>query len=98
MSSVTIEGSGYLVDASLISDAFGIEPSSVLDLMRRSDITSRCETGVAEDEGRSRLTFYYEGKAVRLIVDAHGAILGRTILPARRQSDTPARFERSVRA
>jgi len=83
MSDVTIETEGFSVDALLIGDAFGIAPMSVPERMRTSQITSRCETGVGEDAGRIRLTFFYEGKAFRLTVDSDGVILTRSTFPVR---------------
>lgn len=74
---VTLSDTGFEVEAALIASAFGLDPASVPDLMRAGAITSRCETGVGEDEGRWRLTFFHKGRALRLTVDATGAILLR---------------------
>ena len=44
---------------------------------------SKDQTGVEEDAGRWRLTFFHGGRALRLIVDAEGTILSRATFPAR---------------
>ncbi|SES07436.1 hypothetical protein SAMN04490244_105209 [Tranquillimonas rosea] len=82
MSTVTFDTDGFVVDAEVVGDAFGIEPEAVPEKMRSGRITSRCEKGVDEDEGRWRLTFFSGGRALRLIVDAKGTILSRSTFPA----------------
>ena len=78
-------GDGFTVDAALLGAGFGIDPAQVPELMRTARITSRCEIGQEEDLGRHRLTFFYNGKALRLTVDAQGTVLKRATF------DTPAR-------
>jgi hypothetical protein len=50
----------------------------VPELLRNGAITSRCERGIGEDEGRFRLTFFHAGRRLRLVVDADGRILQRS--------------------
>ena len=38
------------------------------------------ERGVREDEGRLQLTFFYRGKRLRITVDQHGRIVGRSTI------------------
>lgn len=83
MKQVEINQDGFVVDASLLSDAFRLRSEEVQSLMRDGAITSRCETGVDEDAGQSRLTFHYRDKAVRFVVDQTGTILKRVSFPAR---------------
>ena len=66
------------VDAALIADALGLEPSSVPVRMREGEITAICERGIDEDSGFYRLTFFRAGYRARLIVDSEGAIRQRT--------------------
>ena len=73
---------GFVVDAAVLSAAFDLPPDEVQALMRSGALTSRSETGVGEDAGRSRLTFHYRDRAVRLVVDQTGAILKQTSFPA----------------
>lgn len=78
MNSVTVDGAEFGVDAAIIAEGLGIEPAQVLTAMRERRITSLCERGIAEDEGRSRLTFYFGRRRLRLIVDDIGNILERS--------------------
>jgi hypothetical protein len=98
MSEVRITGSGFEVDAGLIASSFGLDPSGVPGLMRTGAITSRCETGVDEDEGRWRLTFFHGGRALRLTVDGTGAILLRATFDVggRRPRDVGGRRPRTA--
>ena len=57
MTSVEIGENGFVVDAEIIAQAFGIAAPQVQALMRANVITSRCEKGGGEDAGRWRLTF-----------------------------------------
>lgn len=82
MPDVTIGPEGFLIDAGLIADAFGLDPGAVPRLMRGGVISGRTETGVGDDLGRFRLTLYHGGRALRLTVDAGGTILSRATFPA----------------
>ncbi|MHA6346306.1 DUF6522 family protein [Roseivivax sp. CAU 1761] len=80
--SVSVSEAGFEVDAALLAEAFGLPAKAVRTLMRQGRITSRCETGMDEDAGRFRLTFYHDGKALRLTVDGAGTVLKRATFPA----------------
>jgi uncharacterized protein DUF6522 len=80
MTDVEIQKDGFQIDATLLAEEFGLEPSSVPDLLRNGAITSLCERGTGEDEGRHRLTFFHDGRRLRLIVDGTGRILLRTCI------------------
>lgn len=82
MDEVTISADGFTVDAHVLGAAFGLEPANISERLRTGQITSQCETGVDEDAGRWRLTFFHGGRALRLIVDAEGTILSRATFPA----------------
>ncbi len=77
MSDVEIHEGGFVVDAAVLARAFGIPVETVQPMMRDGRITSRCEAGVDEDEGRWRLTFYHEKRACRLTLGEGGEILKR---------------------
>jgi hypothetical protein len=79
---VSVTEGGFVVDAELLGAAFGIEAASVPERLRTAEITSLCETGVEEDAGRWRLTFYRGGRALRVTVDARGTILSRSTFAA----------------
>ncbi len=78
MTEVDVTPDGFVVDATLLADAFGLAPENIHPLMRSGKITSRSETGVDEDAGRSRLTFHYRDRVVRLVVDQSGGVLKQT--------------------
>ncbi len=82
MSKVTFGADGFVVDAEIVGAAFDIPPADVPARLRNGEITSRCETGVDDDAGRWRLTFYSGGRALRLVVDESGTILSRATFPA----------------
>lgn len=84
MGDVTISKDGIVVEAALVGRAFGITPETVRAEMRSGRITSRCEAGVDEDEGRYRMTFYREGRAFRLVVDRAGQVLSQGRFPTGR--------------
>ncbi|WP_235859811.1 DUF6522 family protein [Tranquillimonas rosea] len=71
-----------MVDAEIVGGAFDLPPKDVPARLRNGEITSRCETGIDDDAGRWRLTFYSGGRALRLVVDETGAILSRSTFPA----------------
>ena len=77
---------GVVVDAEILAQAFGIAPSEVQTLMRSQAMTSRCEKGVDEDEGRWRLTFIYQNRAFRMTVDDSNRILSRAKFDVTRQA------------
>lgn len=82
MADVSITSEGFVVDARLIGAAFDLEAATVPERLRAGEITSRSETGVDEDAGRWRLTFYHGGRALRLTVDASGSVLSRSTFAA----------------
>lgn len=86
MSEVTITGSCFEVDAGVIAASFRLDPATVPALMRSGEITSRCETGIEEDAGRWRLTFFHASRALRLTVDGTGAVLQRATFDVGRRA------------
>lgn len=83
MSEVSRSAEGFVVEARVLAEGFGLDPAAVPGLMRAGELTSRCEAGRDEDEGRHRLTFFYRGRALRLTVDSGGAILKRAMFDVR---------------
>ncbi len=73
----------FVIDVALLAGAFNLTEDEIRRRMRNGAITSRCETGVDEDEGRWRLTFYHGNRACRFIVDAAGNVLKSTTFPTR---------------
>jgi hypothetical protein len=84
-------GTGEItVDAAVLGTLLGLPAAEVPALMREGAITSLCERGEGEDEGRYRLSFFYRNRRARLHLDDAGCILrrgvidfGETSLPAR---------------
>ncbi|PVA06633.1 DUF6522 family protein [Thalassorhabdomicrobium marinisediminis] len=71
-----------VVDAADLGPLLGVAPADVPTLMRAGEITSRFETGEGEDAGRMRLTFFYNGKRVRLTCTTQGEVLSTIKTPA----------------
>ena len=53
----------------------GYLPRQLIDEMRRGIVYGVVETGVAEDEGRTRLTFRYRARAWRVVVEPDGTLV-----------------------
>lgn len=80
MPPIAFEDGAIEVDAALVAEGLGIAPSLLLQRLRRREITSLCERGTDEDEGRYRLTFLSRSKRLRLIVDASGNVIKRSTI------------------
>ena len=80
MHEVEIQNGVIQVDASIVGQSLGLEPLQVQNLMRGGKLTSSCERGVDEDAGRYRLTFFHEGRRLRLITDNDGRIIRRSLI------------------
>ena len=78
--SVTFDDDGIEVDATVIAEGMGVQPQEVLDRLRSGTITTRCEKGMDEDDGRYRLTFLSQSRRLQLIVDVSGKILKRGVI------------------
>ncbi|WP_323036284.1 DUF6522 family protein [Pararhodobacter sp.] len=90
MTRVEVNQDGFVIDATLLAEAFNLNPEDIQPLLRTEQITSICEAGVDDDAGRSRLTFHYRDQTVRFVVDQAGHVLNRTRFPARaRPTTTP---------
>jgi hypothetical protein len=76
---IEIKNGVFSVDAELIGEALGLEPAQVQAQMRAGKITSLCEHGVGEDAGRYRLTFFYEQRRLRLVIDENGNTIERSV-------------------
>src|SRR5689334_21655035 len=76
---IEFDEGGFRIDARIVADGLGIEPSLVPVRMREGAITSVCERGGDEDAGRYRLTFFHKGTRLRLTVDGSGNIMQRSV-------------------
>ncbi len=80
MAVVEFEEGALSVDSAIIGRGLNIGPSIVQARMREGKITVLCERGVYDDAGRYRLTFFYENRRFRLIVDEAGNAVQRSTL------------------
>jgi uncharacterized protein (UPF0276 family) len=85
MTGTTLHPDTTSIDAQIVADALGLSPAQVLEHLRSHRITGIFERGIDEDEGRYRLTFFHGQRRVRLVVDAHGAIVERSTERLRRR-------------
>ncbi|MCX7566158.1 DUF6522 family protein [Sulfitobacter sp. F26169L] len=74
------------VDAEDLGPLLGIEPAAVPQKMRSGQITSLFETGIDEDAGRYRLTFFYDNRRIRLTCAADGTVLSTIRTPVGKQT------------
>jgi hypothetical protein len=86
MATIDFEEGAVQVDARIVAEGLGIEPSLVQERMREGKITSLCERGIDEDNGRYRLTFFSENRRFRLVVDERGNVVRRSAIDF---SDSP---------
>lgn len=77
MTAIERNGDEFVVPAPLLGEAFGLSEAQIREYMRDGTMTSRCEAGQDEDEGRWRLSFRHKERIFRLTVDASGQILSR---------------------
>jgi hypothetical protein len=80
MATIEFEEGAIQVDATIVAEGLGIEPSLVQERMRDGKITSLCERGIDEDNGRYRLTFFSENRRFRLVVDEKGNVVQRSAI------------------
>ena len=80
MTKIEIQKGALEIDASVVAQGLCLEPPVVRTLMREGKITCLCERGVDEDAGRYRLTFFYKGRRLRIIVGETGNIIQRSLV------------------
>lgn len=84
MGAISFEDGRIEVDAALVARALQMEPEALRAALRSGDVTSQCETGLDEDAGRFRLTFFSATRRLRLTVDASGEVLKSSAADYRR--------------
>ncbi|MFZ0148372.1 MAG: DUF6522 family protein [Xanthobacteraceae bacterium] len=77
---VDFEQGTLSIDAAVIGRGLNVEPSLIPVRMREGRITVLCERGYDEDAGRYRLTFFYEYRRFRLVVDEAGNAVQRSTI------------------
>ena len=78
MAMIEFEDGAIQVDVAIVAKGLRIEPSLVQERMRDGKITTLCERGIDEDEGRHRLSFFSENRRFRLVVDEDGNVVQRS--------------------
>ena len=76
MAVVEFEEGTLSIDAAVIGRGLSVAPWLVQARMREGKITALCERGV--DAGRYRLTFFYQHRRFRLVVDEEGNAVQRS--------------------
>ena len=85
MGAISFEDGRIEVDAALVAKALKMEPEALRAALRSGAVTSQCETGMDEDAGRFRLTFFSATRRLRLTVDASGEVLQTSSADFRRK-------------
>jgi len=85
MGAISFEDGRIEVDAALVAKALQMEPEALRAALRSGAVTSQCETGMDEDAGRFRLTFFSATRRLRLTVDAGGTVLQTSTADYRRK-------------
>ncbi|HEY5106777.1 MAG TPA: DUF6522 family protein [Caulobacteraceae bacterium] len=80
MATIQLEDGALQVDARIVAEGLRVDASLVQERMREGKITSLCERGVDEDDGRYRLTFFSESRLLRLVVDESGKVVERSAI------------------
>lgn len=75
MSRISIAEGRFEVDADAVAKGLKITASDLRQGLQSGQITSQSETGMDEDAGRYRLTFYSPTRRFRMVVDARGEIV-----------------------
>jgi hypothetical protein len=66
---ITRSEDGFVVEAELVAEKFGITPEVFWREMKRGIVYSVVERGEGEDAGRMRLTFRYRAKSWSVTVE-----------------------------
>jgi len=85
MGAISFQDGRIEVDAALVAKALKMEPEALRAALRSGAVTSQCETGMDEDAGRFRLTFFSATRRLRLTVDASGTVLQTSTADYRRK-------------
>lgn len=92
MSAIELANGDIHIEASLIASDLELDPADVLEAMRSGRLTATCERGVSEDAGRHRVTFFHGNRRLRLVIEAGGEVLERSLAqlhPIRRMPQCP---------
>jgi hypothetical protein len=66
-------GNGEItIDSELLAPKLGLSVDTLRAEMRKGLVVSTAETGIDDDEGRTRLTFRYRARTWRVVVESDG--------------------------
>lgn len=71
----SISASGFELDAAIVAAVFRISPEEIMSRIRDGKLTTQCEKGIDEDQGRHRLTFFLASRQARFVINNSGTIL-----------------------
>ncbi|WP_119168182.1 DUF6522 family protein [Algihabitans albus] len=71
---VVVSEGQITIEAGLLAPKLGLSAERLKDKMTKGLVTSIAETGVGEDVGRTRLTFFYRAKIWRVVVKPDGTL------------------------
>jgi len=74
---ITIVDGEITVDAELLAPKLGLSAAALKAEMRKGGIDSVAEAGIAEDAGRTRLTFRYRTRVWTAVVEPDGSVVER---------------------
>lgn len=77
---IEISDGTFVVDAAVLGALLDLPAARLPILMRERAITSLCERGVGDHEGKTRLTFFYRNRRARLSMDSTGRIFSRSVI------------------
>ena len=80
MTKIEHDGEGFIVPAELLAEALHLAAPDVPALLASGQIRTVSEEGVGEDEGRFRLSFTHANRRLRLVVDASGTLINRSVV------------------
>ena len=72
---VTMEDGEITIAADLLAQKLGLSVETLKTEMRRGYVYSLSEHGIAEDAGRSRLTFRYRTRTWIVVVERDGTLI-----------------------
>ncbi|WP_373085941.1 DUF6522 family protein [Sneathiella sp.] len=73
-SAVSYAGGNITVDADALAPKLGLSAEALKEKMAKGLVTSVAESGVEEDLGRMRLTFYYRARVWRVVLEPDGTL------------------------
>lgn len=80
MGMIEFQAGAIQIDSMVIGEGLKMDPSVVQELIREGKITSRCERGIEEDEGRYRLTVFNTQRRFRIVIDSTGTVIQRSTI------------------